>query len=255
MENLVQYSIREGIATVTLDNPPMNVLNQCLRKQLADMLQNLDARDDLRALILTGGGGRAFCAGADLKETSNLTEETVESFWNELQGVFERLTHFSVPTIAAVDGYALGGGCHLALCCDIRLVSPNTVFGAVAANLGLAYSSQALVRLVGPARAKEMAFTARRVGAEEAERIGLCNHVVISEQLMEECHDTARQIANKPPSSIRYIKSEMDQATELMETEMRELERQHFLELHQTADHQEAIRAIIEKRSPDFRNR
>lgn len=251
----VTHEISGQICTITIDNPPVNSLNKTIRKGLIetlDFLKPLAEKADVRVIILTGAGDKAFCAGADIREEAELTEDNAMLFRAEMDRLFESLYDFPVPIIGAINGYALGGGFSLAMSCDIRIAADNAKFGAVAANIGLTAASLQLVRAIGPARAKEMAFTAYHIPAEKAERWGLCNRVVSREELLPTCYELAERIATRAPLSIRHIKLEMNRAFDHSMEEGAAFARKHWYKLRSSRDHQEAIAAFLEKRQPNF---
>lgn len=251
----VTHEITGRICTITIDNPPVNSLNKIIRKGLVetlDLLRPLAEQAEVRAVILTGAGDKAFCAGADIREETELTEETAIYFRAELDRLFESLHEFPVPIIGAINGYALGGGFSLAMACDLRIASENAKFGAVAANIGLTAASLQLVRAIGPARAKEMAFTAYHIPAQQAGEWGLCNRVVPRAELIPTCLELAERIATRAPLSIRHIKLEMNRAFDHSTEEGTAFAKRHWYKLRNSRDHQEALAAFLEKREPNF---
>jgi enoyl-CoA hydratase len=199
------------IGYIVLDNPPMNVLSDENRRGIQEALAEF-RKADLRAVVLTGQGDRAFCGGADLKEEEELTPETVERFLHRGDAVFRALRDYERPIVAAVNGWAMGGGLVLALWCDIRVGSTRAKLGAVGVKVGLMASNVQLSRLLHESRARDMLLTGRTVEAEEAHRFGLLSSVVAPERLMEEATAWARDIAAQPRAAVAALKRAVNAA-------------------------------------------
>jgi len=209
-ESVVVVEITDGVATLTLNRPAvLNALDNVTYRELETALDDLESRDELRALVLTGAGGRAFSAGADLTYMRALNGESRQEFILLTHRVTNRLAYFLRPTVAAIRGYALGGGFELAMACDLRVAGVDTQFGLPEITLGSIPGSggvQRLPLLVGPTRAKELILTGRRLSAEESLAWGLVNQVVPSDRVLETATELARTIARHNPVAVEYAK-------------------------------------------------
>jgi enoyl-CoA hydratase len=250
-------SERDGpVGVVTINRPrQLNALSSAVLAELVDALEGHDRDDEVHAIVLTGGP-TVFAAGADLKEFSS--SSVVDMLAGNRVALFDRVRLISKPVIAAVNGYALGGGCELAMLCDMIIASESARFGQPEINVGLmpgAGGTQRLARTIGKAKAMELVLTGAPIDAQTAERIGLVNRVVPAEQVIEEAKELGRAIATKPPISVRHAKQAVLKAYELPLTEAVDVERKLFYLLFATEDAQEGISAFIEKRKPTFRGR
>ncbi len=247
---------QNDIAVVIMNRPA--ALNAFNTEQLQAMIEALRAIHDdhsIRCVVLTGAGDRAFAAGADIKEMVNKTPEEARTFARLGHGVANAIEGLPQPTIAAVNGFAFGGGCEIALACDIRLASENAVFAQPEVSLGIPPgwgATQRLPRVVGPGMAAEMILTGRRVTAEEALRIGLVNAVVPLPELLPRAHELARQIARNSPRALTAAKRLMSLAFAGRLAQSLETEAEIFAESFGTADQREGMQAFLEKRSPVF---
>ena len=200
-----------AVGVIVLDNPPMNVLSDDNRRGIREALAAF--RDNnARAVVLTGAGERAFCGGADLKEEEELTADTVGKFLQRGDETFRALREYERPIVAAVNGWAMGGGLVLALWCDVRVGSTRAKLGAVGVKVGLMASNVQLSRLLFEARARDLLLTGRTVEADEAHRLGLLTSVVPPEQLMDEALGWARDIAARPPDVVAALKRAINTA-------------------------------------------
>jgi len=248
---------REGpVAIVTLNRPQqLNALSYGLIKELALALEALDQDTDIRAIVLTGGE-KVFAAGTDIKEMADATP-----FDDRLQGRLafrDRINRISKPVIAAVSGLTLGGGCELAMCCDIIIASETARFGQPEVNLGIIPGSggtQRLTRTVGKYRAMEMVLTGDFINAAEAHTLGLVAKVVPVEFLIEEAKGIAKKIAAKPPLAVKSAKEAVLKAFETSLGEGLEFERKSFYLLFASEDKREGMKAFIEKRKPEFKGK
>lgn len=250
-------SERDGpIGVVTIDRPgQLNALSAAVLTELADALEAHDRDGEVRVIILTGGT-TVFAAGADLKEFS--TQSVVDMLAGNRVALFDRVRGVSKPVIAAVSGYALGGGCELAMLCDMIVASETARFGQPEINVGLmpgAGGTQRLTRTFGKAKAMEMVLTGEWIDAATAERLGLVNKVVPVERMLPEAKALAAKIATKAPLSVKLAKQAVHKAYELPLTEAVDLERKLFYLLFATEDAKEGIGAFIEKRRPNFQGR
>jgi enoyl-CoA hydratase len=206
--------VKDGVATITLNRPDVrNAINLAMVEEIHDALTSVAPREDVLALVLTGAGGKAFAAGADIAELLERTHEDALRSINT--ALFKRVEDFPRPTIAAIRGFALGGGCELAIACDIRVAGEGAKFGQPEVSLGImpaAGGTYRLPRLVGLGRAKELIFTGAIVDAREAERIGLVNRVVPDERVLDTALEIARKIAAQAPLAVRLSKLIMNQA-------------------------------------------
>jgi len=235
---------REGhIATIRLNRPDKhNAINAEMSAELIECLDALEADDDVRVVVLTGAGEKAFCAGADMAEA---IETAGDSRRDAAARAAIRLLRVKKPTIAAVNGYAYGGGAVFAIHCDIRVCSDTAKFRFVGATYGLVVGASQLPRIVGAPVAKELIFTARVVDADEAARIGLANRVVPQAQLAPVVAEMASAIAANSPAAVMASKEVIDLGTTIPEGGKREME--HNLELRQDDDHKERFRAAAER--------
>lgn len=203
-----------GQVLITLNRPQaLNSLSRELLTRLEEVVTELERAEDLRAVVITGAGEKAFCAGADIKELKELDTAAAQELSSMVNRLFEKIANLPVPVIAAVNGYALGGGCELALACDLRAASTRAVFGQPEVGLGIipGYGgTQRLPRLVGLARAKELIFTGRRVAAEEALSMGLANWVVAPEELVPFAREKVQEMAKNPGHALGWAKHLID---------------------------------------------
>jgi enoyl-CoA hydratase len=202
-----------GVGYVVIDNPPMNVLSDENRRGIREALEEF-RRDAVGAVVLTGAGDRAFCAGADLGEEKHLTDETVTTFLARGEQTFRLLRDYEAPVIGAINGWAMGGGLVLALWCDLRVGSTRAKLGAVGVKVGLMASNVQLARLFPEGRARDLLLTGRTVEADEAHRLGLLSSVVPPDRLMEEATAWARGIARRPRALLADAKRAVNAALE-----------------------------------------
>ena len=246
---------KEGnVGIVQLNRPKvLNALNSELMTELVDALEELDRSQDIRVIILTGGPN-VFAAGADLREMVETTP--VELILGRRFELWDRIRRVAKPIIAAVTGFCLGGGNELAMNCDIILASETATFGQPEVNVGImpgAGGTQRLTRAVGKYKAMEMILTGNSISAEEAYRLGLVNRVVPRERVMEEARKVAKEIASKPPISIRAAKEAILRAQDTTLEVGLEFERKAFYMLFATDDGKEGMKAFLEKRKPTFK--
>ena len=239
-------------AVATIHRPEaLNALNSQVLADLAELLDTVEADKEIRVLVITGAGEKAFVAGADIGEMSTLTKAEGESFGKQGNDVMRKLETLPSPTIAAVGGYALGGGCELAMSCDFRICSDTAVFGQPETGLGITPGfggTQRLARLVGPGMAKQMVYTARNIKADEALRIGLVNAVYPLAELYAAAEKLASQIAANAPIAVRAAKKAINEGLDLPMDEAVVVEEKAFGSCFETADQQEGKGAFLEKR-------
>ena len=251
---------KDHVAIATVNRPKaLNALNSEVLNDLNTLLDEIAADPEIRVLVLTGSGEKAFVAGADIGEMSTLTRTEGEAFGKKGNDVFRKLETLPIPAIAAVNGYALGGGCELAMACDIRLCSDTAVFGQPETGLGITPGfggTQRLARLVGSGMAKQLIYSARNIKADEALRIGLCNAVYPAEELMPAAEKLAETIAKNAPIAVRACKKAINEGLEMPMDEAVALEEKLFGSCFETADQKEGMQAFLEKRRHDpYQNR
>ena len=256
-QNNVSYKLKDdGIAVVTIDNPPMNALTKDVSNELEKVFDELDEiKTKIKVIILTGAGEKAFVAGADIKEFPSLNPENSRDKLKSGKKRFLKIEEFERPIICAINGYCLGGGLELAMCCDIRFASDHVELGQPEINIGIipgAGGTQRLARIVGEGIAKELIYTGRFIDAEEAKRIGLVNKVVPKEKLMDETFKLAKVIAGKPTLAIRAAKEVIHAGLSLTLGQGLNLELDRWSYLCGTEDKKEGATAFIEKRKPVF---
>ena len=228
----------------------MNALNSAVLNDLNAVIDGVDT-NEVRCLILTGAGEKSFVAGADIGEMSTLTKEEGEAFGKKGNDIFRKLETLPIPVIAAVNGFALGGGCEISMSCDIRICSDNAVFGQPEVGLGITPGfggTQRLARLVGPGMAKQMIYTARNIKADEALRIGLVNAVYPQAELMDAAKKMAAGIAKNAPIAVRNCKKAINEGLDLDMDKAIELEEKLFGDCFESYDQQEGMKAFLEKR-------
>jgi enoyl-CoA hydratase len=251
---------RDGAALIVTINRPskLNALNTQTLTELGLVLDAASTDEGVRALVLTGAGEKAFVAGADIEELSVQTPVTGREHARKGQALFDRIERLGKPVIAAVNGFALGGGCELAMACTMRLAADTAKFGQPEINLGLipGYAgSQRLPRLVGRGRALELLLTGNPIGADEAFRIGLVNRVVPAAQLLTEAKALAQLLAGKAPVAARYILDAVAGGLEMSFSDAQTYEATLFGLVATTDDMREGTRAFLEKRKPTFTGR
>ncbi|MGG0413743.1 enoyl-CoA hydratase/isomerase family protein [Peribacillus simplex] len=255
---VVSWSKQGNIATIIIDNPPVNVLSADVIEQLNLVADEIESDYKVKVIILTGEGERAFVAGGDIKEFPGWIGKGVEkgkgkSLW--LQEPLNKIERLSRPTIAAINGLALGGGCELALSCDIRIAEEQIRIGLPEIKLGLfpgAGGTQRLPRLIGKAKAKELIFTGEPLNAEEAKQIGLVNHVVPKGESIKKAMEIAKCICNYSLQSLTFAKHSIDYGYEQTLEDGLVIEAENFGHVFQTKDVKEGVEAFINKRKPNF---
>ncbi|MFE4242422.1 enoyl-CoA hydratase/isomerase family protein [Peribacillus butanolivorans] len=251
----IKPNIENQICTITINNPPMNILTKEFREEFVPYMENLKSRTDVRVIILTGDGDRAFCAGADLNEEGELTPETVRYFLKEDCRIYDVVNEMPQPVIAAVNGYAFGGGFELILACDIRIMSDRAKLCAAGVKVGLVVGPTRLVRLMGEAYAKEVILTGRTVLANEALQRGLASKVVPHNTLMNEALDWAKMIASRAPIAVRNAKETIQKTMDVNWQEAMAFELDAFITCQDTQDHKHAIESFFNKQIPIFQGR
>jgi len=255
--NNILVEKENSIAVLTINRPKvLNALNAETLEEIGQAIEELGADAGTRVIILTGAGDRAFVAGADIAFMSTLTPLEAREFAKKGQAVLSRIENVSKPVIAAINGFALGGGCELAMACDIRVASEKAKVGQPEVNLGLLAGfggTQRLTRLVNPGWAKEILFTADVYDAQTAKSIGLVNHVVPAEQLMDFCRDMAGRIAQRGPLGVRFSKEAVNEGQNMDLEKALAHEADLFGLIFSTEDHNEGIGAFLGKRKAEFK--
>jgi cyclohexa-1,5-dienecarbonyl-CoA hydratase len=252
---LVRLEVEDGVGTIRLDRPPMNAINEGLTRDLHQAALEAGRRDDVGAVVLYGGE-KVFAAGADVKMMAGMGPAEVRPMIQNLQEVFNAVEDIPKVTIAAVTGYALGGGCELAMCADLRFAAPDAKLGQPEILLGIipgAGGTQRLPRLVGPGRAKDLIFSGRQIDAEEAHRIGLVDRV--AEDPYAQAVEAARGYAAGPRAALRAAKIAITWGGRVDLRTGVALEREAFTDLFTTEDQKEGMAAFSEKRKASFTGR
>lgn len=247
---------REGIGVLTISSPAtLNALNSTILGELNAFVDELD-QENTRVLVITGEG-KAFVAGADISQMSGLYPEEGYKFGQFGAQVFKKIEDLEIPVIAAINGFALGGGCELAMACDIRIASAKAKFGQPEVNLGIIpgfSGTYRLSKLVGQGIAKELIYTGGMIGADEALRIGLVNKVVEPEALMDTVLAMAESILTSAPIAVKFAKKCINENYDLTAAEAIELENKYFSKCFATADQKEGMAAFLGKRKAEFKN-
>jgi enoyl-CoA hydratase len=256
-KEFVRCQMEGGIAVITIDNPPsLNALNTATLTQLDRVLTELGDNPEVKGVIVTGGGEKSFIAGADITEFIQINKETAAAFMARGQRIFDKIEAFDRPVIAAINGFALGGGNELAMSCDIRIAAENAVFGQPEVNLAIipGYGgTQRLARLVGPGKAKEIILADERISAQEALRIGLVQRVVPKGQALEEAKKLMGKITAKGPVAVKMAKKAINQGLKMSLKEGLDLEADCEAICFGTEDKNEGVKAFLEKRPAKFK--
>lgn len=254
MAEFVSLEVSDQVATLLLQRPPMNALNRQMQTEIREAAQEIATRRDIGAVVLYGGP-KVFAAGADIKEMSDLSYQDMLLASADLQDAFTSIARIPQPTLAAVTGYALGGGCELALCCDMRVAGESAKLGQPEILLGIipgAGGTQRLPRLVGPSRAKDLIFTGRHVDAQEAMEIGLVNAVVPDDETYDSALAIAKRLAKGPALALRAAKESVDRGLDTDLATGLDIERVRFAGLFATDDQKIGMQAFVEKRPAEF---
>ena len=246
----ITYETEGQVGIITINRPKaLNALNSAVLDELNQTLDAVD-QNEIRCLILTGAGEKSFVAGADIGEMSTLTKAEGEAFGKKGNDVFRKLETFPIPVIAAVNGFALGGGCEISMSCDIRICSENAVFGQPEVGLGITPGfggTQRLARLVGAGMAKQMIYTARNIKAPEALRIGLVNAVYPQEELMAQAKKMAAGIAKNAPIAVRNCKKAINDGLETDMDKAIVIEEKLFGDCFETEDQKYGMEFFLDK--------
>ena len=244
-----------NMAIVTLNRPEkLNVMDFETVKKLTEVFKDLEKDNSVRSVIITGSGDKAFCAGVDLNDLNKLKgEKEINKFVDMVHGLCFSIENLNKPVIAAVNGYCLGGGCELAMSCDIRIASPDARFSQPEVKVGIipgAGGTQRLPLLIGVARAKEMIFSGEMIGADDAFRVGLVNRVIDKENLLDEAKNLANKINENSHNAVRLAKSVLNKS---FKAPGYNLEKEAFAECFNHPDQKEGIGAFLNKKKPKFK--
>lgn len=259
--NTILYEKEDRVGTITLNRPTaMNALNSNMLQDLSDVIDKIAADDDVKVVIITGGNEKFFAAGADIKELESLiTPVDAHRFSMKVQGVLSKIENLEKPVLAAISGYALGGGCEMIMACDIRIAAENAVFGQPEIKIGVipgGGGTQRLPRIIGLSKTKELLYTADQMSAGEAFRVGLVSKVVPVEALMVETTNMAKKIARQPGIALKTTKRVLNNGMNVNNINSAlEYEAQGFEVLFSTEDQKEGMKAFIEKRKPIFKDK
>lgn len=250
---------RDGaIATITLNNPPMNAVSQQLARELKECVEEIAADKEVVVVIVTGAGDRAFCAGADIKEFPNFLNANSRQFVENIHESINALDDLPKPTIAAINGWALGGGLEIAMACDLRVAAENAQMGQPEIKLGVipgGGGTQRLTRLIGEPWAKEINFTGDPITAADAYRLGLVNRIVPRGEAYQVARGLAETIAARSGAALALIKRAMDEGIDKSLKDGLKVERDRFVESFRLEDAREGVDAFINKRPPAFKHR
>ena len=256
-ESLVSMRREGDVVWLTIERPDvMNCLSFPTLRRFRTLLEELREDLSIRCMVITGSGERAFCAGADLKERKTMPTERVPLFVKNIRGLMDDVERMPQPTIAAVNGFAFGGGTELMLACDLRVAAAHAKFGLTETSLAIipgAGGTQRLPRLIGKSRAKDLILTGRRLEADEAERIALVNRVASEGALADAVDAVAQQIASNGPVAVRAAKEAIDHGTDVGLAAGLEIEARCYDKVIPTTDRLEALAAFAEKRKPVFK--
>lgn len=258
MSELVQITREDRLAIVTINRPPVNALNQEVLNDLEVAFDELAEDQSVGAVIVTGGGEKAFVAGADIAEFPKLNSANGEKLSRRGQLVFQKIADFPAPVIAAVNGFALGGGMELALACDIRVVAENARVGLPEVTLGIfpGYAgTQRLPRIIAAGKAKELIFTGAMIDAAEAYRIGIADHLTPAGEALNKAREVAEKILKVGPVAVRLAKQAVNKGFDQTLEEGQKTEAALFAQLCDTEDQKEGAMAFLEKRPPAFKGK
>ena len=255
----IKIEKKEGIATLKINRPQvLNALNKETISEITSAVEELDADKNVKVVILTGEGEKAFIAGADIKQMSDMSSLEAKKFSELGHNMLLKIENSRLPYIAAINGYTLGGGCEVLMACDICIAAKSAKIGQPEINLGVHPGfggTQRLPRLVGRMKAKELILTGKNIDAEEANKIGLVNMVVDDDKLMDAAQKLAGQIAGKSTVQTAFIKSLVNKGTDIDINSACALEISYFSSSFSTNDQKEGMKAFLEKRKPEFKGK
>lgn len=253
------YEKVDGIGVVTLNRPEsLNALNTTVFTELYELFQGIENDAEVRVVIITGSGQKAFVAGSDIVEMQPQDSQGINRFVEKVRRASDKIYNLSKPVIAAVNGYALGGGCELAMCCDLRIASENARFGQPEINVGVipgGGGTQRLTRLIGMTRAKELLYTGDMIDAKTALSMGLVNKVVPLDSLMNEAKEMAKKLLTKSGRILSLMKAAANSGASMSLPDALDYEAQCFALCFASEDQKEGMKAFMEKRKPAFKNR
>ena len=256
-ENII-LEVKDGIGTLTINRPKaLNALNQATLKEIKEAALEIKTSTDIQVLIITGAGEKAFVAGADIKEMAVMNAMEGRIFSQLGNSTFKAIEDLPMPTIAVINGYALGGGLELAMACDLRFASEKTIAGLPEVGLGVIPGfggTQRLPRIIGISKAKEFLFTGQNIDAQTALEMGLFNRTSSPDTLMSEALDYAQEILKKGPIAVRFAKAASSQGIEMPINQALEYEADLFGLAFSTQDQKEGMKAFVEKRQAEFKN-
>ncbi len=242
------------VAVITMDHPPSNTLSWESRQQIKAILDQLDADTDVRCVVITGTG-KAFTAGANLREDQAMTDDQLQAFLGDFDRILTGIEQFRTPVIAAINGATIGGGLEFAMACDIRIASTDAFFVAAGVNVGLIANFWRLTRITGLGPAKEILYTGGRYTAEQALRWGLVTEVHSPDELLPAALAKAERIATRAPLSVEATKACANEAPEMSREQAQTRQVANFRRMFATEDHQEALRAFFDRRVGDYHRR
>ena len=255
----ILFAVEDGIATITINRPKaLNALNQATVSELKDVVEKVAVDKAIKVVIITGAGAKSFVAGADIKEMASKNAAEGREWGQFGQNVFTEIENLPQPVIAAINGFALGGGCELACACDFRYAAENAKFGQPEVGLGITPGfggTQRLPRVVGRGYGKEMIFRANMIDAQEAHRIGLVNKVVPQEELMDTCKKVAKEIMGNAPIAVQLAKTAINRGINCDVVTGIAYEDEVFALCFSTADQKEGMDAFVNKRAKHFQGK